>query len=106
MIIHRQNLSELITQQLITEIEHVDPNYKIFTENLTKEERASIIELRENEHIILMKSDKGEIWVIMEKEYYINHNVLNGHLSNPFYKQIPRSKTDQNCFQNLRKLID
>ena len=27
---------------LITEIEHVDPNYKIFTDNLTKEERASI----------------------------------------------------------------
>ena len=46
-------------QQLITEIEHLDPNYKTFTGNLAKEERASITELRENENIILKKSDKG-----------------------------------------------
>ena len=46
-------------QQLITEKEHVDPNYETCTDNLTKEERASITELRESENIILKRSDKG-----------------------------------------------
>ena len=91
--------------QLITEIEHVDPNYKTFTDNLTKEERASITELRENGNIILMKSDKGGEWVIMDKEYYINHIVLDGRLNNPIYKPIP-SNADQKVVQNLRKLVD
>ena len=90
---------------LITGIEHVDPNYKIFTENLTKEERASITKLRENGNIILKKRDKGGGWVIMNKEYYVNHIVLNSHSDNPIYKAIP-SNTDQKVFQNLRKVVD
>ena len=92
-------------QQWITEIEHVDPNYKTFTDSLTKEERASIAELRENENIILKKSDKGGGWVKMDKEYYINHIVHDGHLNNPIYIPNP-SDTDQKVFQNLRKLVD
>ena len=52
----KTNNSDL--QHLITEIEHVDPNYKTFTDNLAKEETASITELRENENIVLKKSDK------------------------------------------------
>ena len=42
-----------------TETENVDPNYKISTDNLTKEERPSITELREKENIILKKGHKG-----------------------------------------------
>ena len=56
----RTNNSDL--QQLITEIEYIDPNYQTFTDNLTKEERASINKLRENDDIILKKSDKGGGW--------------------------------------------
>ena len=41
----------------------------------------------------------------MDKEYYINHFVLDGHLNNPIYKPIPND-TDQKVFQNLRKLVD
>ena len=41
----------------------------------------------------------------MYKEYYINHIVLNAHLSNPIYKPKP-TNTDQKIFQNLRKLVD
>ena len=41
----------------------------------------------------------------MDKEYYINHFVLDGHLNNPIYKPIPND-TDQKFFQNLRKLVD
>ena len=41
----------------------------------------------------------------MDKEYYINHVVLDGHLNNPIYKSIP-SNTDQKVFQNLRKLVE
>ena len=99
----KTNNSDL--QQSITEIEHGDRNYKSFTDSLTKEERASITELRENENIILKKSDKGGGWVIMDKEYYINHIVLDGHLNNPIFKPIS-SNTDQKGFQNLRKLVD
>ena len=53
----KTNNSDL--QEIITEIEHVNLNYKIFTDNLTKEERTNITELRENENIISKKSDKG-----------------------------------------------
>ena len=45
-------------QLLTTKIEHVEPNYKIFTDNLTKEKRASITELWENKNIVLVKHDK------------------------------------------------
>ena len=41
----------------------------------------------------------------MDKEYYINHVVLDGHLYNTIYKPI-LSNTDQKVFQNLRKLVD
>ena len=41
----------------------------------------------------------------MDKEYYINHIVVDGHLNNPIYKPI-QSNTDQKFFQNLRKLVD
>ena len=41
----------------------------------------------------------------MDKEYYISHFVLNGHLSNTIYKPIP-SNTDHRFFQNLHKLVD
>ena len=41
----------------------------------------------------------------MDKEYYVNNILLNGHLINPIYKSI-RSNTDQNVFQNLRQLVD
>ena len=41
----------------------------------------------------------------MQKEYYINHIVLNGHLNNPVYKPIT-SNTGQKNFQNLYKLVD
>ena len=61
----KTNNSDL--QQLITEIEDVDPNYKTFTDNLTKEERAGIAELRENENIILNKIDEGGRWIIIDK---------------------------------------
>ena len=40
----------------------------------------------------------------MDKEYYINYTVLNGHLNNPINKPIP-SNTDQNVFQNLCILV-
>ena len=41
----------------------------------------------------------------MDKEYYINHIVLDGHWNNPIYKPMP-SNTAQKVFQNLRKLAD
>ena len=41
----------------------------------------------------------------MDKEYYINHIVINDHLSNPIYKPI-LSNIDQKVFQNLCKLVD
>ena len=44
----KTNNSDL--QQLITETEHGDRYYKSVTDSLTKEERASITELRENEN--------------------------------------------------------
>ena len=83
----------------------MNPNYKIFTDNLIKEERPSITKPRENKNIILKKSDKGRRWLIMDKEYYINHKVLNDHLRNPIYNTNP-SNTNQKVFQNLHKLFD
>ena len=53
----RTNNSDL--QQLITEMKHVDSNYQIFTDKLTKGNKESITKLTENENIILKKSDKG-----------------------------------------------
>ena len=41
----------------------------------------------------------------MDKEYYINHIVLDVHLNNSIYKPIP-SNINQEVFQNLRKLVD
>ena len=41
----------------------------------------------------------------MDKEYYINHIVLDGHLNSPIYKPITKN-TDQELFQNLSKLVN
>ena len=50
-IIHRRNLLKLITL--------IYNSYRNRTRRRTKEERASIKGLTENENIILKKSDKG-----------------------------------------------
>ena len=52
----RTNNSDL--QQLIKEMKHVDSNYQIFTDKLTKGNKKSITKLTENENIILKKIDK------------------------------------------------
>ena len=41
----------------------------------------------------------------MDREYYINHIVLDGHLNNPIYKPIPNN-ADQKVFQDLSKLVN
>ena len=68
-------------------------------------ERESIKELKENNDMILKKSDKGGGWVVMDRDYYINHIVLNGHLNKPIYKPI-QSNADQKAFKNLCNLVN
>ena len=60
--------------------------------------------IKRDGNIILKKSDKGGRWIIMNKDYYINHIVKEDPLKNFIYKEINRN-TYKIVFENLNQFI-
>ena len=58
-----------------------NPKNNNFIHNLTKEEYNCILNLSKDESIIVVKPDKGNGVVLMNKEEYIEkmHDILNDH---------------------------
>ena len=103
---HRQfKTKDLELSNLVKEIELLEPQYNTsFQQNLSKEERNALSNLRMNTDIILKPPDKGGGWVIMDKSFYENQLVLNGRLNSCVYKEI-ESNSDQIVFRKMKDLV-
>ena len=81
-------------EDIIREIEHIEPIKTITIDNLTKEDRKAIEDLRNDTQIIIKMADKGGSLVIMDRDYYKTKLVMENHLQSKTYK-----KVDDNCDQ-------
>ena len=90
---------------IVKDIELLNPQYTTdFKNNLTTEERQAINKILKNDNIILKTPDKGSGWVIMDKSFYKNKLILNGHLDNDVYMKIDK-KSDQIVFRKMKELV-
>ena len=56
---------------------------KVSKDNLTKNERQALNELKDDSEIIIKKADKGNVLIIMSKSFYRDKLVINDHLDTP-----------------------
>ena len=91
--------------EIISLIENTDPTETTFKDNLSKEERKSLKELKDLDDIIFKKADKGDIVVILEKDFYRDKLVLEPHLNTLTYQKVD-SKADQAVFRKLKVLMN
>lgn len=76
---------------ILTEIENLEPNLVNTTHNLSQPERNALKELKNNQDIVFKKADKGGSIVIMDTDYYRDHLVIKGHLSNDTYQKVDKN---------------
>ena len=88
-------------KKIIKEMENIDPTPTKRDENLTKEQREALKNLKSYSDIVIKKADKGGMLVIMDAEFYCNKMVLADHLSDEdTYEQVP-STNDAKVCKNL-----
>ena len=80
----------------------MDPQFISFQHNISKNERQAINESKNNSDIITKQSDKGGGWIIMDKFYYEDQIIINGHLNSITYK-LTDDNSDQEEFTKLKK---
>ena len=86
-------------------IELLQPIRVHTNDNLTPEERSALEELTSNNDLIIKQADKSGNFVLMDKTYYRDSLVLEGHLNSNAYEKIPIGE-DKVVVQNLRKLVN
>ena len=85
-------------------IEYLQPEKTNIEDNLTKEERQALEELTSNDNIIIKQADKSGNFVLMDKNFYRDVLVLEGHLNSNTYIKVA-SNEDNVVMTNLKKLI-
>ena len=75
-------------------------NAKQPKDNITKEYREALKELRKNENIVIVPADKGSSTVVLKREDY--HSKLSKMLESGTYKQL---KKDPTVTQETRSLV-
>ena len=71
-------------------------------DNLTEEERLALKELSENEDVIIKRADKSGNFVLLDKSFYRDQLVLEGHLATDSYQKISDNE-DLLVMKNLKK---
>ena len=74
--------------EMISKIEHTDPQRLQYKDNLSPAERNALTELKGYDDIIVKKADKGNTLVIMDRTFYKNKLVLQDHLLQETYKKV------------------
>ena len=80
---------------------------KLPKDNLSKAERASLKNLRDDDTIIILPADKGRATVILNKEDYIRK--CNDHIDNGPYQYLKKDLTEsikREARQKLQRLLD
>ena len=91
-------------QFIIQQLENSEPEVTTTTSNISDKERTALRELRLNKEIIIKKSDKINIIVIMDAEYYKTKLVLQDHLEKDTY-EVATDNCDKEVFKNQTKLV-
>ncbi len=97
--IHRNNSNKQFYTQnqeinnICNFIELLQPEKMFGNDNLTSDERDALKELTSNENIIIKKSHKSGNFVIMDKSFYRDTLVLQGHLHSDTYEKVPDPMT-------------
>ena len=86
---------------IINEIESLNPIFHEKSDNLTKQERLALKELKDNPSIVIKKADKGGNLVIMDVDFYRNKLVLEDHLSSSTYR-----KVENNCDEKVMNQLN
>ena len=84
-------------------IEYLQPERTIIQDNLTIDERHALKELTSNENIIIKQADKSGNFVLMDKDFYWDVLVLEGHLNSNSYMKVA-SNEDNVVMINLKNL--
>ena len=91
--------------QIIRTIENLEPDKTSREDNLTKEERKALQELRNDDRIIIKEADKGGALVIMNKQFYENKLVMEDHLNDSTtYTKVDKD-IDKNTTKKLGELV-
>jgi len=69
-------------------MELLEPTKHLVKDNLTQEERNALQEITNREDIIIKRADKGGNFVIMDKDFYREKLVLQGHLNGNEYQEV------------------
>ena len=88
---------------VIQRIEDLRPDSFNYSDNLTNEERKALKELQNNPEIVVKKADKGGATIILDKSFYRDTLVVEGHLNSPTYIKADNN-SDQKVFINMNKL--
>ena len=89
---------------IIHKIEDLRVNTTSFTDNLTIQEKQALKELQTNPNIIIKKADKGGATIILDRTYYRDKLVNEGHLNSETYKTVDNN-TDEKVFKSMVKLV-
>ena len=90
---------------IIAHIENHEPSQTSFKDNLTREERTALREIKEATDIVIKKADKGNTLVILSKDFYRDKLVLADHLDTDTYGKAPKN-ADKKVSKDLTKLIE
>ena len=96
---HNQDLLRIIDC-----IEFSDPIHRNIQDNLNRQERKALQELKTDSEIVIKKADKGNTLIVMSTNFYRDKLVINDHLSTPTYQKAD-NQADKKTFLNLNKLI-
>ena len=86
-------------------IELLQPIRVHTNDNLTPEERSALEELTSNNDLIIKQADKSGNFALMDKTYYRDSLVREGHLNSNAYEIIPIGE-DKVVVQTLRKHVN
>ena len=85
-------------------IELLQPQRSNVKDNLTTDERIALDELTSNNDLIIKPADKSGNFVLLDKIYYRDKLVLQGHLESDTYEKVSNNE-DNNVMKNLKKLV-
>ena len=93
--------------EIISVINKLTPNEKFTADNLDKDERNALEEMKIlcDNSLVLKKADKSNTFVIMEKSDYEETLVLKGHLHTSTY-EVADNDANHQVYKNLTKLCD
>jgi len=86
-------------------MELLEPTKHLVKDNLTQEERNALQEITNREDIIIKRADKGGNFVIMDKDFYREKLVLQGHLNGNEYQEVTLDQ-DNIVMRNLKILVN